>query len=82
MTKFTLEIELEDNKTCEGCPCFPEDASFCNVLRQYIKSTLKVTIHGSSYTYHRPKNCPLREICPERSSTEDLFEEMSFQDWG
>lgn len=56
MSKFTLEIELKDDKLCLNCPCL--EGYKCAVTR-----TILSVINSNEY-FIRPSNCPLKPIEP------------------
>lgn len=57
MSKFLLKIELPDEKSCEGCPCLPDDEWRCLVEGEYISDGSGVPANG----FPRPEWCPLEK---------------------
>jgi hypothetical protein len=57
MTKFTLEIELANEKYCEGCMCLR-----IQILGDYCASLDKDLQLNVAGFVLRDKNCPLKEV--------------------
>lgn len=56
MSKYTLEVALDDDVSCMGCPCL-HDYSWCRVA--YL--TGRKRGEWDIYNTKRPEWCPLKE---------------------
>lgn len=61
--KFTLEIELEDERYCNGCAAMNLDYEWCLVLREYMHAESAEWVGNVKlWKLLRHKDCPLRKV--------------------
>ena len=53
--KYTLELELEDTKTCDKC-------LLCNTEYAKCKALKKTLLTNENAEFIRPLTCPLKEV--------------------
>lgn len=59
MTKFVLEIELEDDKSCEICPCVDGEYSCCMAIKHKPELIYDYDSNEKYGFLSRDENCPL-----------------------
>ena len=66
MTKFTLNVELKDEKYCNECPCLGFFTTIISQSTNYWCSANKysheVILFAKNGIVKRPDNCPLKPV--------------------